>query len=62
MIKVHESVFFVNFSYDHKDLAIKVSYLASSNLQNLFLEVWNLIQMYYFWIGQSRLPEECSNK
>ena len=41
---------------------IKVSHLTSCNLRNLYLEVWNLVQMYYFWIGSLEQPERSSNK
>ena len=32
--------------------------MGSCNLQNLFLEVWKLAQMYHFWVGYFGYPEE----
>ena len=31
---------------------IIVSYMASCNFRNLFLDAWNLVQLYYFWNGK----------
>ena len=38
---------------DLKISLITVSHMASYNLRNLFLEFWELAQMYHFWAESS---------